>query len=397
MARNELPAAIVRLAPVAARGASIRAATVFVVTTVMVLVLSSAAAAASPAAASLAGTLRSIGSTVPANGDVNPYGMALVEQSTGRLVKGDVLVSNFNDKKNLQGTGTTIVELSPAGSKTLFATINAGGLASACPGGVGLTTALSVFKSGWVVVGSLPSSTGKGADAKAGCLLVLDSNGKIVETWSGHGINGPWDMTATEHGSTASLFVTNVLNGTVAAKGSVARQGTVVRLDLSLRSGKPPLITKSTVIGSGFPEKTDPGALVIGPTGVGVGSAGQLYVADTADNKINVIAHATTRSNSAGEGTTLTSGGALNSPLGLFVTPSGAVLTVNAADGSMVATNSAGKQVGNATLDTSGKPKGSGALFGLILAPNGPLYYVDDATNTLRSFTSGTLRTLTSR
>jgi len=391
MESRGLPAVFVRFVPVAVRGASLWAAVALIVSAVIVLVLSSVAVAASPAAAKLAGTLRSIGSTVPKNGDVNPYGMALVQESAGRLVKGDVLVSNFNDAKNAQGTGTTIVEISPSGSKTLFATIDAGSLPGACPGGVGLTTALSAFASGWVVVGSLPSKTGKGADAKAGCLVVLDSSGKVVETWSGHGINGPWDMTATEHGSTGSLFVTNVLNGTVAAKGSVVRQGTVVRLDLTLRPGKAPLLTKSTVIGSGFPERTDPAALVVGPTGVGVGPAGQLYVADTADNKINVIADATTRKNSAGEGTTLTSGGALNNPLGLFVTPSGNVLTVNAADGSMVTTNSAGKQVATATLDSSGKPKGSGALFGLILAQNGSLLFVDDATNTLRSFTSSTL------
>jgi hypothetical protein len=262
---------------------------------------------------------------------------------------------------------------------------------------VGLTTALSVFKSGWVVVGSLPSSTGKAANAKAGCLLVFDGNGKVVETWSGRGINGPWDMTATEQGSTASLFVTNVLNGTVAAKGSVARKGTVIRLDLSLRSGQPPLLRKSTVIGSGFPERTDPGALVVGPTGVGVGRAGQLYVADTADNKINVIAHATTRTNSAGQGTTLTTGGALNNPLGVVVAPTGVVLTVNAGDGRMVVTNPAGKQIAAAMLDGSGKPKGAGALFGLLLTKNGLLFFVDDATNTFDSFTSSKLRVLTSR
>ena len=149
--------ATVRLAPVTPRRRSMLAAPVLVVTTVMALVLSSVAAAVSPASPMLAGTLRSIGSTVPPNGDVNPYGMALVQRSTGRLVKSDVLVSNFNNAKNLQGTGTTIVELSPAGSKTLFATIDAAGLPSVCPGGVGLTTALSTFKSGWVVVGSLPS------------------------------------------------------------------------------------------------------------------------------------------------------------------------------------------------------------------------------------------------
>jgi hypothetical protein len=306
------------------------------------------------------------------------------------------LISNFNNAKNLQGTGTTIVEISPAGSKTLFATIDARSLPGTCPGGVGLTTALSVFRSGWVVVGSLPSSTGKAANAKAGCLLVLDRNGKVVETWSGRGINGPWDMAATQAGSTASLFVTNVLNGTVAGKGKVVRHGTVVRLDLSLPSGKPPLLTKSTVIGSGFPERTDPAALVVGPTGVGLGSAGQLYVADTADNKINVIPHAATRSNSAGEGATVTIGGALNNPLGLFVAPNGAVLTVNAGDGKMVVINPAGKQIGAAMLDASGSPKGAGALFGLILAKSGILFFVDDATNTLDSFTSNKLRALTS-
>jgi len=360
---------------------------VFAVPVAVILVLSSGAAAASP---------RSIVSTVPKNGDVNPYGMALVQQSTGRLVKGDVLVSNFNNAKNLQGAGATIVEVSPAGSKTLFAAIDARSLPGTCPGGVGLTTALSVFKSGWVVVGSLPSNTGKAANAKAGCLLVLDSKGNVVEIWSGHGINGPWDMTATEHGSTGSLFVTNVLNGTVAAKGAVAHKGTVIRLDLSLPSGKPPLLTKSTVVGSGFPERTDPGALVVGPTGVGVGSAGQLYVADTANNKINVIAHATTRTNSGGEGTTLTSGGALNNPLGLVVAPSGAVLTVNAGDGRMVVTNSAGKQTATVMLDASGKPKGAGALFGLILTSKGLLFFVDDATNTFDSFTSSKPGALTS-
>jgi hypothetical protein len=369
---------------------------VFAVPVAVILVLSSGAAAASPSAPVLPGTLRSIVSTVPKNGDVNPYGMALVQQSTGRLVAGDVLVSNFNNAKNLQGTGATIVEVSPAGSKTLFAAIDARSLPGTCPGGVGLTTALSVFKSGWVVVGSLPSNTGKAANAKAGCLLVLDSKGNVVEIWSGHGINGPWDMTATEHGSTGSLFVTNVLNGTVAAKGVVAHKGTVIRLDLSLPSGKPPLLTKSTVVGSGFPERTDPGALVVGPTGVGVGSAGQLYVADTANNKINVIAHATTRTNSGGEGTTLTSGGAFNNPLGLVVAPSGAVLTVNAGDGRMVVTNSAGKQTATVMLDASGKPKGAGALFGLILSSKGLLFFVDDATNTFDSFSSSKPGALTS-
>ena len=123
---------------------SIRVPTVFGVTLLMLMALSSEAAAVPAMAPTLAGTLRSVVSTVPRNGDVNPYGMALVQQSTGRLVAGDVLVSNFNNAKNLQGTGTTIVEVSPTGSNTLFATVDANSLSGACPGGVGAARASPV-------------------------------------------------------------------------------------------------------------------------------------------------------------------------------------------------------------------------------------------------------------
>src|ERR1700722_5733439 len=45
--------------------------------------------------------ISTIASTVPGNGDVNPYGVAVVGRSLGRLHRGSVLVSNFNNKKNL--------------------------------------------------------------------------------------------------------------------------------------------------------------------------------------------------------------------------------------------------------------------------------------------------------
>src|SRR5713226_8624215 len=103
-----------------------------------------------------------LSSTVPANGDVNPYGVAVVPVTMGGLVANSVLVSNFNNSANLQGTGTTIVQISPSGSLTVFAQIS-GSLPGACPGGVGLTTALVALNSGFVIVGSLPTTDGTSA------------------------------------------------------------------------------------------------------------------------------------------------------------------------------------------------------------------------------------------
>ena len=328
--------------------------------------------------------LKTIASTVPGNGDVNPYGTVVIQRTHGDLRRGNVLISNFNNKKNLQGTGRTIVQITPGGKLSVFAKIRPNHLPGPCPGGIGLTTALTVLKGGWVVVGSLPTSDGMAATAKAGCLLVLDNTGHVRETISGHGINGPWDMTSVGFGNLAQLFVTNVLNGTVAANGKVVHRGTVLRLIMALHGSQPPAVKDITKIGSGFPQRTDPAALVIGPTGVAL-SQGTLYVANSLVSKINAIPNAVLRGSSAGTGMVVTSGGKLNVPLGLTVAPNGNVLTVNGADGRIVETTPSGMQVASRFLDKSGTPPGAGALFGLAVAPFGTgVYYVDDAVNTLR-------------
>lgn len=155
---------------------------------------------------------------------MNPYGVAVVRHTAGRLRRDNVLVSNFNNKKNLQGTGSTIVQVSPRGRRTLFAHIRQSQLPRPCPGGIGLTTAL-VIVHGWVIVGSTPSQDGTVATSGPGCLLVLDNRGRVREIFTGHGINGPWDATAVTHGWRGTLFVTNVLNGTKAANGKSCTGG----------------------------------------------------------------------------------------------------------------------------------------------------------------------------
>jgi DNA-binding beta-propeller fold protein YncE len=204
-------------------------------------------------------------------------------------------------------------------------------------------------------------------------------------------------MTALERGHEADLFVTNVLNGTVAAKGKLVQQGTVVRVVLDLGSDQPPAVQSLTVVASGFSERTDPAALVLGPTGVALSAAtcGEfdwqcdehlwLYVADTLNNRISVISHPLSRRSTDGTGATFSSGGSLNGPLGLIVAEgSGHLLTVNGVDGYITEINEFGVQIAKTLLDdTGGPPPGNGALFGLVFDPAHGVYFVDDASNTL--------------
>jgi hypothetical protein len=326
--------------------------------------------------------IKTVASTVPANGDVNPYGVAVVPVTAGALEKGSVLVSNFNNSSNLQGTGTTIVEIDSNGKVKTFARIEASSLPGPCPGGVGLTTALVALRSGFVIVGSLPTTNGMAATAQAGCLIVLDRNGNAVSTLSGNGINGPWDMTALDFDISAVLFVTNVLNGAVAANGQVVNEGTVLRIVIATPSFGAPVELARTVIASGFAERTDPAALVIGPTGLGFSLDGTLYVADTLANRIAAIPGALIRFNNAGTGSTIFQGGALNGPLGLAIAPNGDILTVNSNDGNMLEITPGGQQVDVKAVDVSNQ--GAGTLFGLAIAPNNNgVYFVDDGNNTL--------------
>ncbi len=327
--------------------------------------------------------ISTIGSTVPSNGDINPYGLVVVPTSVGALTAGDYLVSNFNAKSNKQGTGTTIVEMTPKGKLSLFATIKAKKLPGACPGGVGLTTALSILPGGYVVVGSLPTTNGMSDTAKYGCLIVLNSHGRPVETIAGNNIQGPWDMTSVTHGSTTTLFVSNVLNGG-ASQGVVEDDNsTVVRIRLTTAAGRAPKVQSQQVVASRIPWINDKAALVIGPTGVALAKNGTLYVADTLKSRIIAIPNAMTRTTALPDkGITVTSGGHLKQPLGLILAPNGDILTTNAGDGNIVETTPSGHQIATAAGDAK---TGAGSLFGLVIAPGGKgLLYVDDGFNTLR-------------
>jgi hypothetical protein len=333
--------------------------------------------------------------TVPDNGDQNPYALVVAPVSAGKIQAGDVLVDNFNDLSNLQGLGTTIVDFNPSSRQTtLFAKLPR--QLPQCPGGVGLSTAMTMLKSGWVIVGSTPSNDGTTRTKGNGCLLVLDANGQLVDSWAGADINGPWgNMAVADNGSTATLFVSmagfdvpgpQVRDPATGYPVTIAK-ATVLRIELAIPPGKPPAIKSRTVVADGFGQRADRDVFLIGPTGLALGADNTLYVSDALGNRIVAIADAMTRTGSAGTGREVTQGGLLQRPLALIMLPNGHLLACNARNGQVVELDPAtGKQLYAQWIDTNQaqSPPGNGDLFGIALKPDGKgFYYVEDDMNTV--------------
>ncbi len=334
-------------------------------------------------------------STVTENGDLNPYAVIVAPVSAGRVQKDDVLVDNFNNISNLQGTGTTIVGYRPATKDTyLFAKLPQN--LARCPGGVGLSTAMAMLKTGWVIVGSTPSRDGTTATKGDGCVLVLDPNGKLVAVWSGPSVNDPWgDMAVVDRGSTATLFISMAGFGLPGpdvidhATGLPAKHNsaTVLRLELTVPDGKPPMLASETVVGSGFAARPDRDNFLLGPTGLALGADNTLFVTDGLDNLITAIPDATTRTGSAGTGRVVTKDGLLSWPLAMTWTPEGHLLVCNGKDGRLVEVDPAqGRQIYAQWInnDQAQSPPGNGDLFGIAMTPDAHgFYYVMDDVNTL--------------
>jgi hypothetical protein len=339
-----------------------------------------------------------LASTITDNGDLNPYAVVVAPASAGKIRQGDVLVDNFNNLSNLQGTGGTIVDYNPSTrSVSLFAKLPQN--LQQCPGGIGLTTAMTMLTSGWVIVGSTPSTDGTTTTKGQGCMLVFDADGQLATVWSGSHINGPWgNMAVVDNGSKATLFVS--MSGydlpgpdkldPATGQPVIVEKATVLRIQLAIPPSGLPKVTSQTVIASGFAQRADKDVFLIGPTGLAlIGST--LYVSDAVQNRIVAIPDALTRTGSAGTGRTVTKGGKLQRPLALAATPDGHILACNGKNGQVVEFDPAsGKQLAAQWVDSNQaqSPPGNGDLFGLAMAPDGSgFYYVEDDTNMLAKAT----------
>jgi DNA-binding beta-propeller fold protein YncE len=320
-------------------------------------------------------------STVPGNGDVNPYGVAIVPPGFpggGNLAPWDVLASNFNAAANaqgvsLQGTGTTIVQfrpggpLAPPGSAQVFFT----------SGKPGLSTALGVLRAGYVIVGNVPTTDGTFNTIGQGAVQLIGRHGELLESWTdAKYLDGPWDLAVDDGGSYAHVFISNVLNGTVA------------RIDLVIGEKGVSVSGKAT-IASGYTVMPNAAAVVLGPTGLAFdATTDTLYVASTADNAIYAISSASRRSRAQQRGRLVYADeGHLRGPLALRQAPSGHLLTANGdavnADvehpSEIVEFTTEGQFVREYNVDSS-----QGGAFGLDVGHGlGDYAVVDDVSNTL--------------
>jgi len=263
-------------------------------------------------------------STIPSNGDVNPYGVAFAPKTVppagGILQPGDILVSNFNNSQNLQGTGTTILRVDSAGNTSTFFT-------SSAPG---LSAALGILSDGLVLIGNLPTADGTSATAQAGRLAVVDRNGNFLGTFGTPSVvNGPWGMAVYDLGNgvsgTAHVFLSNVLTGVVS------------RFDITYTATG--IGATALVLANGFNHRPDPAALELGPSGLAYSAYNDtLYVASSSDNAVYEIPTARTTQSTVGATLFFQDFTHLHGPLDLAILPNGHFLVANS-DGSNVDPN----------------------------------------------------------
>ncbi len=327
-----------------------------------------------------------VGSTVATNGDTNPYGVAVVPLTSGKLVKGDVLVANFNNSAGTAGAGTTIVEINPTtGQQTLF---YHGTTTLVGPVAIAINPTADI-----VWVGDYGPANASGVyDGAAANIDVIQPTGKLLATYNntstGMGIfNGVWGQAFVDVNGHGSFVWTNAGDGTTGSGG-----GAVWQVNPKAGVSGQPLESSYTLLSSGLGYNNTAGttaATAAGPQGtVYDPNNSTLYVTNDYNNTIDAI---TGIGSASGPMTaTLVSGGALNTPQGIAINPAnGDLLVVNGAgNNDLLEYTPTGQLVASRDLLPNQAP---GALFGVAATMTGPgqmaIYFGDDDNNMLYQLT----------
>jgi DNA-binding beta-propeller fold protein YncE len=171
---------------------------------------------------------------------------------------------------------------------------------------------------GFVLVTNLPTLDGTSGTAGRGSLLVINNQGKLIQTFTSAQINGPWDATVVDNGDRASVYISNALDGTISRIDFAVSFNGLTKLD-------------HHTIASGFMHKPDPAALFDAPTGLVYDRrSDRLYVASTLDNAVFVVKDASKRNSSDGPGDIVYQDEAhLHGALAMAEAPNGHLLVTN--------------------------------------------------------------------
>jgi hypothetical protein len=309
-----------------------------------------------------------IGSTIdPKFGQLNPYGLTVAPVTSGDFKKGDLVVCNFNDKKNVQGTGFTIVALHPKpGSKPL--------LVSSSKTLVGCDAlALSSGDDIWAAAFSADDNP------------IISSGGALEGNIKGKPFEHPFgQIFAQPTGGSPAFYETN------------AADGTVVRINLGSKFTYD-VIAKGFAVNHGVPGS------ILAPSGLAYKPKGDiLYVVDGTNNTVVAFSHVTKIPNggvivepggktfkgpSASHAHLLWAGAPLDGPISSALLFNGNLVVGNTLNPTghnvMVEMSPTGK-----VLDTDNVDKGAaGAIFGMVAtgttAADTKLYFNDDNNNDL--------------
>lgn len=311
---------------------------------------------------------KTVGSVVdPVTGDVNPYGLEVAPVTNGKITAGDLVVCDFNDKANVQGTGTAIVTIHPAiGSKPIH--VFNGPLLEGC-------NALALA----------PDDTIWTADFTANDAPIITPTGHLVTAEK----NGPWNgpfgeafVPPVNAKSPPAFYVTNAGNGDLVR---IAIGNTIT----------------FTVIAKGFPINHGVPGSILGPSGLTYDpSCDRMYVVDGQNNALYAIdyisnvgangitVHGLTFSGpSASDAHVIYHGAPLNGPISSALLPGGHIVLGNTLDPTgknlMVEITPSGHEVFVKNVDKGA----AGAIFGMAATGdstgNVKLYFNDDNSNAL--------------
>ena len=323
-----------------------------------------------------------ISSVIAPNGDQNPYGIAIIPSTSGLLVKGNLLVADFNNKAGTAGAGTTILQVNPmTGMSSVFYQ----DVTSTGPVGIAIFPAKDIV---WI------GDYGTATDGTSSNDLVIAPNGKLLANFNnsntmGTSFLGVWGQAVSINADgSPSFYWGNAGNATAGTGG-----GSVWRLSPhpgGTPNGQPVNSTYTEI--SGNQAATPAGgsvATAAGPQGMAFDSkTGILYETNSASNTLYAIPTAATATGRVYP-RDVYQGSALVSPENVVINPlNGDLLVVNGGNNNLVEITPAGRIV--ATLNLAAHQP-AGALFGLTAttdaAGNLVVYYVNDNENSLHALT----------